>query len=151
MGYMRHHAIVVTSFDDYGIGLALAKARELGLGPVGPIASANNNEPSIFIPPDGSKEGWAQSNAGDIRRAAFVEWLRNEDTYCQWVEVSFGHEWPAYVEACSGEDPQPMSGMSARERSHIATAAAATADPPCAECGVVNGHFGSCLARGESQ
>lgn len=54
-----------------------------------------NNYQSFFIPPDGSKEGWCDSNEGDKRRKRFVKYLdqqREEDgsTCLKWVEIQYG-------------------------------------------------------------
>lgn len=81
MGYLRRHAIVVTG-DDYeeskDILAAHAKATEI-FPWVSPICPPQvNGERSFFIPPDGSKEGWSDSDKGDERRNEFVEWLRSE-------------------------------------------------------------------------
>ena len=102
MGYMRHHAIVVTSFNAMEVKAAQNEAHRLGMSPSSIQASLVNSEKSFFVPPDGSKEGWADSDKGDERRATFTKWLQ-EHSYCEWVEVSFGHEGgTAAVEACSG-------------------------------------------------
>ena len=47
---------------------------------------------SFFIPPDGSKEGWDDSEEGDKSRDRFVGWLRSvrEKYGLSWVEVQYG-------------------------------------------------------------
>ena len=50
-----------------------------------------NGERSFFIPPDGSKEGWSDSDKGDERRNEFVEWLRSEGQV-HWVEVCYAED-----------------------------------------------------------
>lgn len=109
MGYMRHHMIVVTSCDDLQIQEAHAKAMEIfswanmglvnqGIVGVTPIfTSPVNHYHTFFVPPDGSKEGWSDSEDGDTGRALFVEWLnaqRYEDgsTCLKWAEVQYGDE-----------------------------------------------------------
>ncbi|KKN96675.1 hypothetical protein LCGC14_0163190 [marine sediment metagenome] len=48
-----------------------------------------------MVAPDGSKEGWAESDQGDGQRAHFVEYLRalcteRSHVYLDWVEVKYG-------------------------------------------------------------
>lgn len=79
MGYIRHHAIVVTAYDDDEIKQAHDRATELFEHLVTPIVkSGMNGYASFFVAPDGSKEGWERSNEYDLKRAelvAFVEGL----------------------------------------------------------------------------
>ena len=95
MGYMRHHAIVVTSWDI----ASLQHAHDVASGYfdwVSPISPrAMNYYRSFFIPPDGSKEGWEESNDGDDARDQFIEWLElqcyEDGSSCyDWVEVQYG-------------------------------------------------------------
>ncbi len=108
MGYMRHHAIVVTSWKQELLEQAHAKATELGqrnpevppkrLWQVSEITPESTNcYRSFLVAPDGSKEGWDTSDAADAARAEFVQWLdeqRYEDrsTALDWVVVQFGDE-----------------------------------------------------------
>lgn len=91
MGYMRHHAIVVTG-TERGVGPAYAEAVRAFGGVVSPLLPETiNGYRSFLVPPDGSKERWAESDEGDARRAAFVAWLRvNRD--CDWVEIQYGDD-----------------------------------------------------------
>ena len=105
MGYMLHHAILITSWDDE----KLAKAREavvlLGAqygmeGLVSPVCEAHMNRYASFaIFPDGSKEGWEASDEGDSFRGAVVAYLdteRYEDgsSNLHWVEVAYAGDEP---------------------------------------------------------
>ena len=50
---------------------------------------------SFFIPPDGSKEGWEDSNDMDVKRERFINFLKmssDSDIFCDWVCVMFGDE-----------------------------------------------------------
>jgi hypothetical protein len=99
MGYMVHHAIVVSSWQSTGIERAHQLAAELWHEPmVSPIVgSAANGQMSFFVAPDGSKEGWYTSDDHDRRRSDFVERLEalhNEDLWVDWVEVQFGGDEP---------------------------------------------------------
>ena len=92
MGYMRHHAIIVTSGLPGEIESAHAEASKIfpWASPISPPAT--NGYRSFFIPPDGSKEfGGAASEAGDEQRAAFVLWLTAKRE-CEWVEVQYADD-----------------------------------------------------------
>lgn len=107
MGYMRHHAIIVTAWDN-SIQKAHAEAiRLFHIPPTGPasydrVAEVTDITPesvngyrSFFIAPDGSKEGWGHSDTGDTARNAFVHWLMDapkRDQYFQWVELQYADE-----------------------------------------------------------
>lgn len=97
MGYMRAHAIIVESWDGEAIKRAHDKAKEMfpWVSDVSP--KAMNSYQSFFVPPDGSKEGWAESDLGDDRRKAFKRWLREQaygdgSTSLRWVEVQFADD-----------------------------------------------------------
>lgn len=97
MGYIRHNAIVVTSWDGGHMDVAAEEAKKLGLQVLGPSEEATNGYRSLLVCPDGSKEGWEESNAGDANRAEFCKWMdehRFEDgsTCLEWVEISYGSD-----------------------------------------------------------
>jgi hypothetical protein len=93
MGWIRHHGIVVTSWDK----TAIDKAHEQAKAMFPPDTVTNlaraplNGYQSFLVAPDGSKENWADSDLGDERREAFVRWL-NEHAYedgsssLHWIE-----------------------------------------------------------------
>lgn len=97
MGYMRAHAIVVDSWDE---GMIIKAHKQACIifpyaSPISPAAS--NGHRSFFIPPDGSKEGWHDSDVGDERRSKFRRWLRKQchedgSTSLRWVEVQFADD-----------------------------------------------------------
>lgn len=104
MGYMRHHAIVVTGFDSR-IMDAHAKALELFARPADtgmlthdPIASISDVTPeavngyrSFFVAPDGSKEWWSHSDAGNAARDELIEWI-SKDYSLSWAEIQYGDD-----------------------------------------------------------
>ena len=99
MGYMRHHAILVTTAIDALARAAHVKALSLFDATLvsGVQESIVNGYHSFAIFPDGSKEGWQDSDAGDRNRAAFLAWAdtqRYEDqsTSLDWVEVQYGDD-----------------------------------------------------------
>jgi len=95
MGYIRHHAIVVTVICKADAKRVHAEAKAI-------VPSASDLSPamingycSFFIPPDGSKEGWDESSQGDDRRHRLKERLRQlhkDGHYNDWVEVFFGED-----------------------------------------------------------
>ena len=99
MGYMSHHAIVVTSNYASAERIEAAHAEAVRLGctvsPITPVAT--NGYLSFLIAPDGSKEGWAESDQGDARRNEFIQWIRDNHyidggTYIDWAEINFGDD-----------------------------------------------------------
>lgn len=110
MGYMRHHAIVVSSWNEELLRKAHAQAdavftafrsqeerRSLAdlVSPVIPYIV--NGGGSFLIAPDGSKEGWETSNVANQARDHLIAWL-NEQRYedgssaLRWVEVQFADD-----------------------------------------------------------
>ncbi len=92
MGFMRHDAIVVTSFDKKYAQKAAQEARGLGLS-VTDIVIGINAEASFLIAPDGSKEFWPESDEGDRARTIWIAWAKQQydkGVYFDWAHVSFG-------------------------------------------------------------
>jgi len=111
VGFIKHQAVVAV-VADYGTNThdldelrALLHeirfhfdtgADTLLLGPADAII---NGYSTFVLAPDGSKEGWADSDLGDRAREAFVSYFQ---THCQCaaiVEVSFGEDYEAEVGA----------------------------------------------------
>jgi hypothetical protein len=100
MGYMRHHAIIVTAFDEQNAQRALDEARETfeGITEVTLIVKSGVNAfLSFLVPPDGSSDGWSESGTGDEARDAFVGWLNGQayedgSSPYSWVEVQYGDD-----------------------------------------------------------
>ena len=95
MGYIRHHAIICTSGDVKAANYAHSKAS--GLFPVvsGVLHSPTNRYATFLIPPDGSKEGWETSDAGDRAREEFKQWLKWQKSlgvYVDWAEIQYGDD-----------------------------------------------------------
>ena len=98
MGYIRHHAIVVTSWDDSCIVDAHLKAIEIFGELVSCIVKSKiNGYVSFFIAPDGSKEGWSGSADGDKNREKFIKWI-NSKAYTDGSNVY------SYAEFFYGDD-----------------------------------------------
>lgn len=97
MGTIAHHAIIVTGV--YGDWTQKAHAFAERIFPeaqVSPIAtSPTNGYKSFCIFPDGSKEGWEESQSGDEQRDAFIAWLERQrygdlSAPLSWVEINYG-------------------------------------------------------------
>lgn len=89
MGYMRHHAIIVTSWDEKKTPIWHAEAVKFFGELVSPIIpSVINGYESFFIAPDGSKEGWDDSIDGDKKRDGFIVYLRTQE-WPEWIEVEY--------------------------------------------------------------
>lgn len=124
MSRYRHHTIIVTGWDQEEVARAREKAIEIlrahSLAVAGGafddvlsclvseiIRAKVNAYGSFCIVPDGSKEGWPESDAGDAARKSFLEWLDGEGSGLSYVQVAFGGDdrftLGAQVEAGAGE------------------------------------------------
>jgi len=97
MGYIRHHGMIVTSYDEERIEAAHEKARDIGMTVTEVVESPVNGYRSFCVAPDGSKEGWDASEKGDAQRDELVSWLESksfEDGSApyDWAEVQYGDE-----------------------------------------------------------
>jgi uncharacterized protein YbdZ (MbtH family) len=91
MGTINHHAIIITTFNIRYLIKAANKMLAI-FGVQYPILHNEFGYYTIFIPPDGSKEGWADSITGDDRRKQCIDWLNSQWWYYSWVEVSYGND-----------------------------------------------------------
>jgi len=97
MGYIRHHGIIVTAYDEDRIKAAHRKAQDIGLDVTEIADSPVNGYRTFCVVPDGSKEGWTESKQGNQRRDAFAEWLEDQifedgSSPYDWAEVQYGDE-----------------------------------------------------------
>ncbi len=97
MGVIAHHAIVITG--SYGGFAERAHEKALGIFPREQVSEispeAVNGYRSFSVFPDGSKEGWSESDDGNAQRDAFVTWLYEQEygdgsSPLSWVEVHYG-------------------------------------------------------------
>lgn len=97
MGYIRHDTIVATSWNREMLSKAHSKAKEIGLEISEIVDGRMNGQCSFLIAPDGSKEGWRDSDEADAQRQEWKEWIKQqyETLWVDWEHVSFG-----------GDDPQ---------------------------------------------
>jgi len=111
MGYIKHDAIIVTSWDGDLLQEAAKKAQQCGLRIIGPSGEAFNGYKSMLVCPDGSKEGWTESDEGDSKRADFIEYLnsirhKDNSSPLEWVAVSYGSDdWDAKITAHAWQVP----------------------------------------------
>jgi hypothetical protein len=104
MGYMKHNAVVVTSWDVEAIDAIHKKAIEIfdkkfegsafvrkGSLLVSPLIDGiTNSQMSFLIAPDGSKEGWSDSDLAQEARDEFMNWAVQSGYYCDYIEIRFG-------------------------------------------------------------
>lgn len=117
MGYMRHHAILVTTWDEKRMAEAHEMAQSIfgGSAPVTEVVDGRvNGYKSFAILPDGSKEGWDESNKGDEAREDFLRYLQREHSgddegspwcYFDWVELQFGDDEGYNMVLRTDDDP----------------------------------------------
>ena len=94
MSHIVHHCIVVTSWNGSDIRAAHDAAAACGLFTSPIIESPINAHFSFLVSPDGSGEGWDESDAGDENREKFKAWLRgvrHEDgsSSLSWFEAAY--------------------------------------------------------------
>ena len=101
MGYIKHNAIIVTVCDEEVTKVIFNKALKLFGKMVTKPEEGINGYLSFVVLPDGSKEGWEESNNFDEARDEFFDWLMHEpapesisidklSSYVDVVEVRFG-------------------------------------------------------------
>ena len=74
MGYVRHNAIIATGWQSEAVDALVAYAANLGAEVLRGTEQINGYI-TVCITPDGSKEGWSNSEDGDARRKKIREWL----------------------------------------------------------------------------
>lgn len=105
MGYMSHHAIVVVGTYEDHAAKARARAGQLGMAVSELVRSPVNGVDSFMVAPDGSTEGWGESDLGDRQRREFLEYLesiRYEDgsSPLRWALVEMPEDRIAKVSRC---------------------------------------------------
>jgi len=81
MGYTKHNSIIVTGWNEIRVTQAREKALEIFPNVSELITVSLNGWYAFFIPTDGSKEGWPESDTGDVQRKEFMDWI-SEEFYC---------------------------------------------------------------------
>lgn len=99
MGTIRHNVIIVTcdSYNHKDMIKVHMKAVELfGMLVTSITSTPTNGFLTFFIAPDGSKEGWGESNEHDIKRKELCDYI---DTFA----YKDGSSSFKYVDVCYGE------------------------------------------------
>lgn len=78
MSYVKHNAIIVTSCLEDRLEQARGKAIQLDLTVTPCVRSTINGYETFVIVPDGSKEGWDESEVGDRKREMFLKWIESQ-------------------------------------------------------------------------
>jgi hypothetical protein len=91
MGYIKHDAIIVTSFKSEHADEARKEAIGIGLITTPLVKSEMNGYVTFLIVPDGSKEGWADSDKGEQQRAQWKAWATSNAgrLFIDWVHVEY--------------------------------------------------------------
>lgn len=97
MGYMCHHAIIVTNYDKKNAEEAHQKAKSFGLQTSEVVESTTDSYFTFVVFPDGSKEGWPESEEGDAKRGLFIKWIKSQvfedgSTSFDWAHLQYGDE-----------------------------------------------------------
>jgi hypothetical protein len=106
MGWIVHHAIIVTSYRKLDIDRAYEQAQAIFPAVSPPIESTVNGYWSFLSPPDGSKEGWPSSDEGDEERQRFAQWVADESASLTVVEVAYGEIEQPVIVRVDGKDTQ---------------------------------------------
>lgn len=119
MGYIVHHAIIVTGAVDRDLNSAYDVAVGVFGDMVSPkVQSHTNGYVTFVVAPDGSKDGWPDSEAGDKRREHYLEFLSHNHLSLRWCEVQYGDDEGdnrILRTEVSGEETKPESEPTARK------------------------------------
>lgn len=101
MGFTLHSAVIITSFQEDAANKAHAMALRCGCQATEIATSVVNSHCTFVVLPHGSKAGWAEAEAGDASRAAFVGWLDKQrfddsSSVFEWVEVEYSSDLYGY-------------------------------------------------------
>ena len=103
MGYIKHHAIIITTWDDKTLAKIYKHLVPIFGKRISKIIKSDiNGFVSLFIAPDGSKEDWPESDKGDKDRAKLIRYLNTfayEDgsNAIKYVEISYDEEREAQI------------------------------------------------------
>ena len=99
MGYIRNEAMVVSGWDNarvlraHSAASAIFDSHKIGRLVSGLVQHVTNGGAAFFISPDGSKEGWHDSDLGEAARKEFVSWLKTSEAqklYLDWALIVLG-------------------------------------------------------------
>ncbi len=98
MGTIIHHAVVATTWNDETFAKILKWVKNLPAQERAMFLMSKpkmNGYATVILVPDGSKEGWAESDWGDQLRREFIHILELDkygdgSSPWDWVEIEFG-------------------------------------------------------------
>ncbi|MDB5550643.1 MAG: hypothetical protein JWL86_627 [Rhizobium sp.] len=97
MGYDRHECIVISGWSSAEVlrahEAAVSIFNPIGMGGLvgGLTQHAINGGAAFLVAPDGSKEGWADSDKGEAARSEFIEFLRSKEApHIEWALILIG-------------------------------------------------------------
>lgn len=91
MGYVEHHAILVTSGHEAAAIEAHKQASGFGCRVTPVMQSAINDYHTFVVLPDGSMSGLEEDDRGNKRRNALIAWLAMQ-ARCDWCEVVYSSD-----------------------------------------------------------
>ncbi len=92
MGIENHNAVIATTWCDEKADDLREWLNNLDVYERKLFASAGswcNGYRTFIMVPDGSNEGWEESNKGNLLREKFINFLKNTGHW-DWIEVGFG-------------------------------------------------------------
>ena len=97
MGVINHDCIIATTWCKESMERLIASAKNWGIEPLIVTPPNQFGYLTALLPPDGSKEGWSDSNNGDTMRNSFIFLLEtfnyeDDSNPFSWVEVSYGEK-----------------------------------------------------------
>lgn len=104
MTAVMHDTIVVTSWNRALLKAAHSKAKSLMTHVSGIVPGTVNSYTSFMVAPDGSKEGWAESDEANTARETLLAWMDGKayedgSNSLEYVAVRFGDEEAPEVSA----------------------------------------------------
>jgi hypothetical protein len=97
MGTINHNAIIATTWnEDVAVQFqSWIEAQSLHEDSIVSLISRSNRYTTFFVGPDGSKEGWPQSDYGDkvreqIKKRFALDNYEDGSSPWNWIEVGYG-------------------------------------------------------------
>ena len=114
MGVMNHDCVIATTSDSDAVAALINAAEQMGIKPLVITPVNQFGYRTVMLPPDGSKEGWEDSNNGDRMREAFIALIgsfnySDGSNPFSWVEVSFGERGQKITQGNNKDVMSPCS------------------------------------------
>lgn len=97
MGYIRNETMIVSGSNSekvtraHSAAISIFNEKKMGTLVSGMQQHITNGGAAFFISPDGSKEGWEDSNTAAEARKEFILFLREtKDLWLDWALVELG-------------------------------------------------------------